>query len=167
MGHITVMNDSEAQFALTRYSQMLWKELGPRLGPGAEYLPCGATWVAADDAEMADVQRKFHYYKGHGTPVEVLDSRALASLEPNLRPGLSGGLLVKDDAVVYPTAAARDLVEGALRFSGTTVREGRVIEIEGDEARLQDGSVLRANSFVLATGTAARALAPEADVRPR
>ena len=27
MGHIVVMDDSEAQFALTRYSQMLWDDL--------------------------------------------------------------------------------------------------------------------------------------------
>jgi len=26
MGHIVVMDDSEAQFALTRYSQTLWQE---------------------------------------------------------------------------------------------------------------------------------------------
>ena len=27
MGHIVVMDDSEAQFNLTRYSQLLWQEL--------------------------------------------------------------------------------------------------------------------------------------------
>ena len=27
MGHLTVMDDSEAQFALTRYSQLLWEGL--------------------------------------------------------------------------------------------------------------------------------------------
>jgi glycine/D-amino acid oxidase-like deaminating enzyme len=123
--------------------------------------------VAADDAEMAEVERKFDYYKGHGTPVEMLDSRALATLEPNLRPGLFGGLLVQDDAVVYPAAVACHLVEEALQSSGTAIRDGRVIEIDGDQAQLQDGSVIRAKSFVLATGTAARGLAPEADVRPR
>ena len=32
MGHIVVMDDSEAQFALTRYSQTLWDELSPRFG---------------------------------------------------------------------------------------------------------------------------------------
>ena len=29
MGHIVVMDDSDAQFALTRYSQQLWQELRP------------------------------------------------------------------------------------------------------------------------------------------
>ena len=27
MGHLVVMDDSEAQFALTRYSQTLWEEI--------------------------------------------------------------------------------------------------------------------------------------------
>ena len=29
MGHIVVMDDSDAQFTLTRYSQKLWQELRP------------------------------------------------------------------------------------------------------------------------------------------
>ena len=31
MGHIVVMDDSDAQFALTRYSQQLWQELRSRI----------------------------------------------------------------------------------------------------------------------------------------
>ena len=34
MGHIVVMDDSDAQFALTRYSQQLWQELRPQLPDG-------------------------------------------------------------------------------------------------------------------------------------
>src|ERR671931_1666644 len=49
MGHLAVMDDSEAQFALTSYSQALWRELSRELPPEAEYLPCGALWIAADD----------------------------------------------------------------------------------------------------------------------
>ena len=31
MGHIVVMDDSDAQFALTRYSQQLWQALRSRI----------------------------------------------------------------------------------------------------------------------------------------
>src|SRR3974390_1430122 len=31
MGHIVVMDDSDAQFALTHYSQQLWQQLRPEL----------------------------------------------------------------------------------------------------------------------------------------
>src|SRR3984893_11481518 len=72
MGHIAVMDDSEAQFALTRYSQLLWKDLAERLPPDVEYFPYGALWVAADDQEMAEVERKYRYYRARKVPVEVL-----------------------------------------------------------------------------------------------
>ena len=37
MGHIVVMDDSEAQFALTRYSQTLWQQLRQDLPEDVEY----------------------------------------------------------------------------------------------------------------------------------
>jgi glycine/D-amino acid oxidase-like deaminating enzyme len=37
MGHLTVMDDSEAQFALTRYSQLLWEEIRDELPREVEY----------------------------------------------------------------------------------------------------------------------------------
>jgi glycine/D-amino acid oxidase-like deaminating enzyme len=41
MGHIVVMDDSPAQFALTRCSHQLWQALASQLGPRAEYEACG------------------------------------------------------------------------------------------------------------------------------
>src|SRR5215469_17529616 len=57
MGHIVVMDDSEAQFALTNYSQQLWQRLRPDLPADVEYEQTGTIWVAADDEEMAEVLR--------------------------------------------------------------------------------------------------------------
>ena len=96
MGHIVVMDDSEAQFVLTRYSQQLWQELRPELPADVEYQPCGTIWVAADEEEMAEVRRKEKYYGQRGVTTEVLDPQALQKLEPNLRQGLAGGLLVPE-----------------------------------------------------------------------
>src|SRR5215472_771914 len=72
MGHIVVMDDSEAQFALTRYSQTLWQELRPQLSDDVEYEQCGTIWVAADEEEMAEVRRKHEFYSQRGVPTEVL-----------------------------------------------------------------------------------------------
>src|SRR5246127_2876324 len=94
MGNIVVMDDSEAQFALTRYSQRLWQALRLELPADVEYEQCGTIWVAADEQEMAEVQRKQIYYGKRGVPTEALDPRALELLEPNLRKGMAGGLLV-------------------------------------------------------------------------
>src|SRR5512134_4045642 len=53
MGHIVVMDDSEAQFALTRYSRDLWNDLAESLPCDSEFRPSGTIWVAADEEEMA------------------------------------------------------------------------------------------------------------------
>ncbi len=58
MGHLVVMDDSEAQFALTRYSQQLWDEISDELPREVEHDACGTIWVAVDDEEMAEVRRK-------------------------------------------------------------------------------------------------------------
>src|SRR5438874_4119833 len=85
MGHIVVMDDSDAQFALTRYSQTLWHELRPELPPDVEYEQCGTIWVATDEEEMTEVLRKHAYYSRQGVSVEVLNPGDIERLEPNLR----------------------------------------------------------------------------------
>ncbi|NBO65816.1 MAG: FAD-binding oxidoreductase, partial [Acidobacteria bacterium] len=101
MGHLVVMDDSEAQFALTRRSLALWHQLAHYLPEAAEYHRSGTIWVAADELEMEEVWRKRDYFTQSEVRVEVLDSKQLAEAEPRLRPGLVGALLVLDDAVVY------------------------------------------------------------------
>ena len=81
MGHLAVMDDSSAQFALTSYSQKLWRDLADQLPPDAEYLPCGSLWIAADEIEMQEVERKYNFYSARGTPVQILDANHAAGLE--------------------------------------------------------------------------------------
>src|SRR4051812_42658784 len=94
MGHLVVMDDSEAQFALTRLSVDLWHQLAGELALDIELDPCGTLWVAADDEEMIEVRRKHRYYADRGVTTEILDAQQMAEAEPNLRPGLAGGLRV-------------------------------------------------------------------------
>jgi glycine/D-amino acid oxidase-like deaminating enzyme len=167
MGHIVTMDDSEAQFALTRYSQQLWQRLRPELPSDVEYDQCGTIWVAADEEEMIEVRRKRNYYGEREVPTEVLDPQALRRLEPNLRPGLAGGLLVTEDAVLYPPCAARCLMEHAqkcgaklhLGFSVAQVAQGRV--------RTTDGFEISAKIVVNAAGACAAKLTPRAEIKKR
>ena len=107
MGHIVVMDDSPAQIALTHYSRTLWTALAPELPADVEFVAAGTVWVAADEEEMAEVHRKRGVYESIDVRAEALDAKQLAEAEPNLRPGLAGGLLVPDDGVIYPPPAAR------------------------------------------------------------
>ena len=167
MGHIAVMDDSEAQFALTRYSQLLWTALADRLPSQAEYVASGALWVAADEDEMAEVRRKHAYYSHRGAPVEILDAQNVAAAEPNLRPGMTGALLVRDDAVVYPPCVAQFLIDEAQQHGARVILGRRIVKLDRERARLDDGSTLAGRYFVLATGAAAAELVSDLNVQPR
>jgi len=167
MGHIVVMDDSDAQFALTRYSQRLWQELRPELSDDAEYEQCGTIWVAVDDEEMAEVWRKQKYYTDRGVPTQVLDADALHALEPNLRPGLQGGLLVPEDGVLYPPCAARFLVERA-QSHGAKLRLGTAVAHIGQQrVELANGSEIRATNIVNAAGASSPLLTPGLEIKKR
>jgi glycine/D-amino acid oxidase-like deaminating enzyme len=168
MGHLVVMDDSEAQFALTHYSRRLWSDLRPRLPREVEFEPCGTLWVAADAEEMDEVRRKQAFYEARGVRVEVLDAAGLAQAEPNLRPGLAGGLLVSEDAVVYQPCAARFFLDQAAQ-AGAKLRLGvtvRSLLPEGG-VELADGSRLAAGRSVNAAGPWSPELTPGLPVRKR
>jgi glycine/D-amino acid oxidase-like deaminating enzyme len=167
MGHIVVMDDSEAQFALTRYSQTLWQRLRPQLPGDVEYEQCGTIWVASDEEELEEVRRKCDYYGRRSVPVEVLDAGALAHAEPNLRKGMAGGLLVPEDGVVYPPCAARFLLERAQR-AGTEVKLGvEVTQIGQETVALKDGSRFSTGAIINAAGTGSTALTSRLGIKKR
>jgi D-hydroxyproline dehydrogenase subunit beta len=166
MGHIVVMDDSEAQFALTRYSQELWNNLAPELPRDVEFERTGTIWVAADDEKMTAVRKKFHYYNSRRVPAEILDANALADAEPNLRAGLVGGLLVPQDAVIYPPAAARWLAQRAISRGVKLIYE-RVVAARGTTVNLADGTTVNCAFAVNATGAWAPELTPGVEIKKR
>ncbi|MEO5815753.1 MAG: FAD-dependent oxidoreductase [Gemmatimonadaceae bacterium] len=166
MGHLVVMDDSQEQLALTALSCELWRDLAPTIGTSVEFDACGTIWVAEDDAQMDAVLGKQRVYREHGIDTEIVSARKLASLEPNLRAGLAGGLLVSGDAVVYPPRAALALLENAMAH-GATIRElCRVDEIL--EGAVRCGTeVIEAPIIVNAAGAEAARLTPELPIVPR
>ncbi|HKG45677.1 MAG TPA: FAD-dependent oxidoreductase [Pyrinomonadaceae bacterium] len=167
MGHLVVMDDSEAQFALTRYSQQLWDEISDELPREVEHDACGTIWIAADDEEMAEARRKEKFYAARGVKTEILDAQALAEAEPNLRPGLAGALRVPGDSVIYPPCAAQFFVEkavanGAALFLGTAVEA-----ITMDGVRFRDGTFVSAGLVVNCAGSSSPALTPGLEVKKR
>ena len=160
MGHIVVMDDSDAQFALTNYSRKLWNDLAAELPKTSEYEFCGTIWVAADDEEMAEVRRKKDFYETHGVEAEILDESCLRQTEPNLREGLAGGLLVENDSVVYQLCATRCLLDRAGQ-NGAEVRTGaKAIEISDEGVRLENGDLIAVGNIINAAGFAATELSP-------
>ena len=166
MGHLVVMDDSPAQFALTQLSVELWRELGPELD-GAEYDPCGTLWVAADDEEMGAAEVKVRMYRELGVGAELVGPEELQKLEPQLRGGLAGGMRVPDDAVLYPTNAARWLLSRAERNGAEVLEHRPVVSIGPSEVHLSDGGTLTAHVVINAAGTHAAVLTPGIPIKPR
>jgi glycine/D-amino acid oxidase-like deaminating enzyme len=165
MGHIVVMDDSEAQFALTRASQHLWRKLD--LPAECEYVETGTLWVAADREEMEAAERKHDAYRRRDVPCRLLTALELADAEPNLAPGLAGGMLVPQDAVVYPSAVALELARRAQHL-GAQVLVGRTVKSLGHGLMLlHDGAEIRAERLLLALGAEAAAVMPRLPVRKR
>jgi len=167
MGHIVVVDDSEAQFALTRYSHDLWAQAAPSLPPDVEFDACGTLWVADGEEEMAAVRRKHAFYAARGVPAEILEAATLAEAEPNLRPGLAGALLIPGDSVIYAPRATAWLLEQARR-RGAALRLGAAVTAIGRDGVVLAGSGrIHAAVTICATGAWATALVPGLAMRPR
>ena len=162
MGHIVVMDDSPAQFALCRYSRSEWLELLPSMPQGCEASRCGTLWVAADEDEMQAVRRKEQLYNEAGIACEVLDRNSLRNHEPNLRADLTGGLRVPDDLTVYPTNCTNWFLRAVEVQTGVEVV--RVREHEVTDAR--QNRYLSDNVIVAAGGLSSE-LVPELPISPR
>jgi glycine/D-amino acid oxidase-like deaminating enzyme len=166
MGHLVVMDDSEAQFALTSLSLRLWVEMAPAMPRSCEVEEAGTLWIAADEEERGHVRKKAAFYRQRGVEVEELSGEELERLEPALRPGLAGALRVPGDRVVYPVNAARWLLERA-RARGAVQRESlEAVAIFGRRVETRQGT-LDAGAVVNACGVAAPLLTPGLPIAPR
>jgi glycine/D-amino acid oxidase-like deaminating enzyme len=165
MGHLVVMDDNPAELALSQYSVAQWCALAPQMPADCAFSGCGTLWVAADAEEMAAAEDKHQRLQDHGIACHVLDAKALAQAEPALRPGLAGALKVPGDGIVYAPTAARWMLSKYEHL--VQVECAQVIEIDGKNVRLADGSQRQAPQILLANGIHATTLCPGLPIRPK
>jgi D-hydroxyproline dehydrogenase subunit beta len=166
MGHVVIMDHSPAQFRLTHYSQQLWQGLARAFPPECEYRQPGTIWIASSDEEMEEAVRKHALYGEFGVLTEVLSSSKLRQLEPNLRSGLAGALLVPSDLVVSASAVAGWLVQQSVA-AGATLIEDRALSIGHGAVRLLGAETLISDRIVNAAGVDAGELTPGLPIRRR
>lgn len=171
MGHLVVMDDSPAQLALTAYSRGLWERMADELPTGCEYEMRGTVWVAERDEDLEAARAKHAVYAAHGVAASIVDGAELARIEPGLRRGLAGALVVPGDSVLYPPNAARWCVERAVALGATLRERCEAVAIGGGTVRVRgaDGidERISAGAIVNAAGIDAPRLVAGLPIVPR
>ncbi|BFG75942.1 FAD-dependent oxidoreductase [Paraburkholderia terrae] len=168
MGHIVVMNDSPAEFALSRYSRDLWLELAPQLRTRDAFARCGTLWVAAD-AEELDAAREMHAgFVAQDVAAQLLDEHALYDCEPSLAAGMAGGLLIGHDSIVYAPSAAQWLLTQSPGAARIDVRlHARAVAVDAQHVTLSNGERVGGSHIVVANGLQARELVRGLPLQPK
>jgi glycine/D-amino acid oxidase-like deaminating enzyme len=168
MGHIVVMNDSPAEFALSRYSRDLWLALAPQLRTRDAFARCGTLWVAAD-AEELDAAREMHAaFAAQDVAAQLLDERALYDCEPSLAPGMAGGLLIGHDSIVYAPSAAQWLLTQSPGAARIDVRlHVQAVAVDAQHVTLSNGERVGGAHIVVANGLQARELVRGLPLQPK
>ncbi|MFM0740861.1 FAD-binding oxidoreductase [Paraburkholderia xenovorans] len=168
MGHIVVMNDSAAEFALSRYSRDLWLELAPQLRTRDAFARCGTLWVAADDEEWQAARAMHDAFDAQGVAAQLLDAAALRRCEPALAPSMAGGLRIGHDSIVYAPAAAQWLLTQSPAAVKIRVRLGaQVVSVDACGVTLSDGERVEAQHVIVANGSGAAQLIPALPLQPK
>ncbi|MHB9834266.1 NAD(P)/FAD-dependent oxidoreductase [Paraburkholderia terrae] len=168
MGHIVVMNDSAAEFALSRYSRDLWLELAPQLRTRDAFARCGTLWVAAD-AEELDAAREMHAgFVAQDVAAQLLDEHALYGCEPSLAAGMAGGLLIGHDSIVYAPSAAQWLLTQSPGAARIDVRlQAQAVAVDAQHVTLSNGERVGGSHIVVANGLQARELVRGLPLQPK
>jgi glycine oxidase len=159
----------EALSRLTLASAALYPdfvaELHAATGMVVGYRQTGTLTVALDRDDQAAVDDIHAFLRAHGMPVERLSGHEARRREPLLAPDLQAAMWVAGDHQVDPrllVAALREAcVTRGVSFVGARVAR---LEVAGDRvtgALLEDGSVVRAETAVLAAGVHSAAVAAE------
>ncbi|BBU29406.1 hypothetical protein BTHE68_31400 [Burkholderia sp. THE68] len=157
MGHIVVMNDSPAEFALARASREAWLALGAELRERDAFSRCGTLWIAEDEEELDAARTMRDAFATAGVRAQLLDRAALREAEPAVSHAMQGGLLIDDDAIVYAPAAAQWLLTCSGRIRVSTDCAVRAVDADDTHASvmLANGERRTAAHVVVANGLAA------------
>ncbi|TDN63764.1 FAD-dependent oxidoreductase [Paraburkholderia sp. BL10I2N1] len=168
MGHIVVMNDSPAEFALSRYSRDLWHEIGPQLRGCDAFARCGTLWVATDDEECEAARAMHDAFAAQGVAAQMLDAAALRAREPALAPSMAGGLLIEQDSIVYAPTAAEWLLAQSPHAARIRVRlNTEVARVDAQHVTLSSGEHVSAAHVIVANGLGAHRLVPSIPLQPK
>jgi glycine/D-amino acid oxidase-like deaminating enzyme len=153
---------------LALLSRRLWSELDETTAGAMELEAKGGLVVADSPAGRDGLQRLAEAQRAAGVDAIAVGSEELRELEPELAPGLAGGVLYPQDMQVQPMLAAAHLLARA-RDHGAEIRLGEAVTaIRRDGERVvgvvSDRGEIAAGAVVNATGAWAAQTAALAEV---
>jgi len=116
--------------ALLARSIEMWRALPDELGVDLEVALNGGLLVAANEADMAEIERKAAIEREAGLDITLLDRADLRALAPYLAPDLAGGAFCPAEGKANPLLAAPAFAAAARRLGATVLTRAGVTAIE-------------------------------------
>lgn len=165
MGHVVVIPGD--LLPLLRYSQQLWRARAVDWVGPVSIRAAGTIWLAREEGERARLTTLEKLFASAKVTTQRLSQEELHRQEPSLAPAVTEGLWVKDDLVVDPMASALRLAALAQARKAELMEGMRVESILEGGVRLAEGTVVRAEHVVVASGVETSRLLPELGIYPR
>jgi glycine oxidase len=152
--------DDHALFDLAVRSLEMYEDFVARAvaesGLPVPYQRTGSLDVATDAATLIALDTAAAALQRHGVRVDRLDAAGVHAAEPQLAPGVLGGLLIHPQGFVGASELTRSLALAARRRGASFVERSRVTHIScaGSEAIVEtEHGTLEADAVVLAAGS--------------
>ena len=125
MGHIVVMNDSPAEFALSRYSrELVARNLRRSCARAMRSRAAARSGSPRTTRNGRPPARCTPRSTRKGSRREMLDAAALRAGEPALAESMAGGLRIEHDSIVYAPTVAEWLLTQSPHAANIRVRLG-------------------------------------------
>ena len=145
--------DAGPELDLAVAGMPLFEELESVVGEPARIRRKGALIVHPDEATWAGEPARAERLRAAGVDAELLDPHQVRELEPRLTGAIQGALYVAEDLQCDPRAIARALASWSAEHGATVRPHTEVAAIEpGRGVRLGDGTLMSAETVVLAAG---------------
>lgn len=152
-----MMEAGQACHPLLQSSAQLYREVFEQQNMQVEWKTDGLLFVFRDQHEFDEYRAVDAWLKQHfDMAAEPLDGKALAALEPALKPGLAGAWLYKCDAHLRPSKLMSEL-RRIIESAGVRVLEKTAMKsLSGNSSTasgvVTNGETITADEFVIATG---------------
>jgi len=169
MNHRTMKRSVAALTALSSLSLQRYLEYQRTFASDFHLSRRGLLMVAQTDEGMAAARQEMNLVAEHGIPGSALSPEAIRSMEPALVGTLVGGVYFPDEADCEPLLAVEAMLRAAEQRGVTVIPRAEVFDVEHERGVVRSvhttRGVMRADNYVLATGSWSAAIAKRLRLR--